>query len=130
MRSILMCSALLAAVFTVAGCNQASSPAAVQDGVAKARQSANEDNAKADQSEAKVDAKADATASEADQKADQKMAGAAYDTAVTEAEGAHKIATARCEAMSGDTQKACKDKADADLESAKASAKVDRAKHE
>jgi hypothetical protein len=125
-----MCSALLAAVFTVAGCNQASSPASVHEDVAKARDSASDQNAKADQNEAKVDAKADAEASKADQKADQRMAGAAYDTAVVEAEGTHKIASAKCESMSGDAQKACKERADADLATAKASAKAERDKHQ
>ena len=98
---------MLAAVFTVAGCNQASSPATVHDDVAKARDSA----------------------AEKDAKADQKMAGAAYDTAVTEAEGAHKVALARCESLSGNARSACKDQADAALESAKANAKAEKANH-
>jgi hypothetical protein len=50
-------------------------------------------------------------------------AAAEYDVAVAQADGQRKIAKEKCETMSGDAQKACKDQADADYESAKAQAR-------
>jgi hypothetical protein len=47
--------------------------------------------------------------------------------AVTEAEGRHKIASEKCDALAGDAQKACKDQADAALALTKANAKAARA---
>lgn len=47
--------------------------------------------------------------------------------AETEAEGAHKVALAQCEAMSGSAQKSCRDQADANYEVAKAKAEQARA---
>ncbi len=44
------------------------------------------------------------------------------DTAMAKAEGDHKVAIERCEAMAGDQQKACKEEADAQYEAAKAAA--------
>ncbi len=88
----------------LAACNKAESPAEVQHDVDKAVQSA--------------DRKTDA----ADQRADVKITDAAVDAALAGAEGDHKVALAKCEALQGDAQKACKSQADADLETAKANA--------
>jgi hypothetical protein len=46
------------------------------------------------------------------------------DSAVTEAEGETKIALAKCEALEGDAQKACKDTANAHLDAVKEKAKA------
>ena len=44
----------------------------------------------------------------------------------TDAEGAHKVALAQCEALSGANQRACRDQADAGYQQAKAQAKQER----
>jgi len=90
----------------LAACNKAESPAEVQHNVDQAVQSA--------------DRKTDA----AEARADVKITDAAVDAALTAAEGDHKVALAKCEALAGDAQKACKSQADADLEMAKANAKA------
>ena len=46
--------------------------------------------------------------------------------AVARAEATHKVATEKCEAMSGDAQDDCKTRADADLEKAKRDAEMRR----
>jgi len=54
------------------------------------------------------------------------VAGAetAYHVAVTAAEGEHRIAMEKCEAMSGSARVACREQADADLEAAKEEARA------
>jgi len=47
--------------------------------------------------------------------------------AETQAEGAHKVALAQCEGLSGAAQKSCRDQADASYEVAEAKAKQARA---
>jgi hypothetical protein len=115
-----------AALLALAGCQQASSPATVQNDVAKAQEKAASKDAKAQQEEAKTDASANGDVAKAEDKAEDKKAGSAYDTAVTEAEGQHKVDVAKCEGLSGDAKSACKDKADARLETAKANAKAEK----
>jgi hypothetical protein len=43
---------------------------------------------------------------------------------VTEAQGDTKVALAKCEALEGDAQKACKDKANAHMDAVKEKAKA------
>ena len=50
------------------------------------------------------------------------IAGA--EAAMAQAEGDHKVALERCEALPEDQQEACKDQADADFEAAKAAAET------
>lgn len=116
-------------VLALVGCNNAKSPASVQNDVAKASDSAAEKDAKAAKKEADTDASAGKDVGSAEQKADSRTASAAADTAVTEAEGENKVALAKCEALSGDRQQACKDKANAALDMAKAKAKQMKADH-
>ena len=115
------------AVLSLSGCQQASSPATVEDKVAKASEQAAQNDREARQSQARTDIDANADAAQAEQKAEDRKAGSAYDVAITEAEGTHQIAVEKCKAMSGDAQKACKDQADARLELAKANAKAAKA---
>src|SRR6185312_12329270 len=105
------------AMLGATACNRASDQATVANDVAKANDEAAKHDAKAEESQAKTDV------AKAQEKADDKKADSAYDTAVTEAEGAHKVAVEKCNALAGDAQKACKDKADARLQLAKANAK-------
>jgi len=114
-------------LLALAACNSAQSPVDVKHDVATASTAAAEKDAKANEAQADVNSAASKDLGEATQKADAKMTDAAADTAVTLAEGKHKIATAKCEAMAGDAQKACRDVADAALDMAKAKAKASKA---
>ena len=99
--TMLMAGALAA---TLGACNKAESPAETKADVAEAQSEATQDVA-----EAQADANKDAMENN-------------EDTAIAKAEGEHKIAIERCEALPGDQQKACKDEADATYEAAKAAA--------
>ena len=120
-------AAAAAAMLGVAGCNKAESPAKVDSDVAKAANTAAENDVKADEREAKVEASAGADVAKEQEKADAKTADAAADTAVTQAEGDSKVALQKCEALSGDAQKSCKEQANAALDEAKARAKAIKA---
>jgi hypothetical protein len=124
LRAIIGASALL---ISIAGCHQASSPATVDNNVASAREDAARNDVKVIQDQVKTDAAANADAADALQKAEIRRADSAYDVVVTEAEGRQKIALQKCDALAGDSQKACKDQADAALALTKANAKAARA---
>jgi hypothetical protein len=47
-----------------------------------------------------------------------------YNVAIAKADGNRKVALATCESQSGDSQKACKDQAEADYRTARADAKA------
>jgi hypothetical protein len=122
MRFAIVCALLIGAV-GLSACNKATSPDKVQADIAKASQEAAANNAKAEETQQKTEiqasdelakAKADAEAKAAD-----KSVGAVADAALVEAEGANKIALAKCEALEGDAQRQCKDKADAHLKTVK-----------
>lgn len=129
---------LAAAVFALAGCNRAESPAQVQQDVANAQAEGQRDitDAQADTQEELADAQRDATEGALDNDADQ-VADAAQDARETQAEGEfkvavaqaeadHRIAIEKCEALSGDAQADCKDRADQALENAKRQAEARR----
>ena len=115
-------TALAAALFLLGGCNRAESPGEVAHDTQKAQAEGQEDVAKAEQ-----DAASDQMA------ANQGMPGVEapsennYEIQVARAEADHKVAVERCEALSGDEQKACKDAADAQLDTSKAEAEQQRA---
>jgi hypothetical protein len=117
---------VVVAALALVGCQQASSPSAVDRDVSNAKATAQKEDTKASQDEAKTVASANADLSDAEHKADVKKTDSAFDVAVTEAEGRHDIAIARCNGLAGDQQKACKDQADAALDLAKANAKAQR----
>ncbi len=48
---------------------------------------------------------------------------AAYEVAIQQAEGAHRVAEERCDAMTGDARASCHERADADLERARTRAR-------
>jgi hypothetical protein len=124
MQKLFVSMVALLAVAMASGCNNAKSPDSVSNDVASAQAKrasevadAKEDAAKdANKAEAKVDDKANAL--------DNTNAKGAYDVAMAQADGDHKVATQKCEAVSGDAQKACKDQADAKYDLAKANAKA------
>jgi hypothetical protein len=98
--------ASLATLIVLSACNQAKSPGATANDVAAADQSANKEVADARR----------------DQQKD--MSSDAYDIAVAQADGDHKVSIQKCDALEGHDQKVCKDQADADYEAAKANAKA------
>jgi len=114
----------LMGVTLMSGCNNAKSPDSVANDVASAQQK---------EAAAVADARNDAAKSvdRAAEKVDEKAADlnnaqarGAYDVALAKTEGDRKIDLAKCDALAGDDQKRCKDRADADYEAAKAYAKV------
>lgn len=109
--------AAILGVLTAGGCSGNPRPvpaATVQKDLSSARQEAAEKNASA----ARGLAVADAGKVEAQ-----------YKARITAADGEHQIALVQCEALSGDTQRACRDQADAKFELAKANAKVAKIEH-
>jgi hypothetical protein len=123
MKANLLCLSAVAVMLALTGCNQAKSPDEVSKDVAKATASAEKADDKAAEKEAKADEKAtNGLANDLD-KASGKEINAAADDAVTQAEGDRKIALAKCEALAGDAQKACKDQADAEYKQVKERAK-------
>lgn len=112
------------AIAAASGCNNAKSPDAVASDVAAAQ-----GKAASEVADAKQDAAKNANAAEA--KVDDKTsdlnnvtAKGDYDVVMAKADGDHKIATEKCNALAGDAQKACKDQADAKYDLAKANAKA------
>jgi hypothetical protein len=124
MKLTLSCALLASALLGLAACNKADSPEKVQTDVAKASSDAVADNAKADENVKQVEAQAAKDRADADAKAADKSVGAIVDSAVVQAQGDTKIALAKCEALDGDAQKACKDKANAHMDAVNAKAKV------
>jgi len=127
MRLALSCALLASALLSLSACNKADSPEKVQADVAKAQSDAAVENAKADAKVKEVEAAAVKDRADAVAKVADKSVGAIVDSAVTEAEGETKVALAACQALEGDAQKACKDKADAHLDAVKAKAKAAKA---
>jgi hypothetical protein len=124
MRLALSCALIASALLGLSACNKAESPDKVQADVAKAKSDAAEDSAKADEKMKQVEAEAAKDRADAQAKAADKSVDAVVDSAVTEAEGETKVALAKCEALEGDAQKACKDKANAHMDAVKAKAKA------
>jgi len=119
MRLASSCAVLASALLALSACNKADSPDKVQADVAKAQSDAAEQNAKADAKVQQVEAEA------AKDRAD--AVAKVVDSAVTQAQGDTKIALAKCEALQGDAQQACKDKANAHLDAVNAKAKAAKA---
>ena len=57
-------------------------------------------------------------------RAEERVATAAFDQAVIDAEGVHRVSMAQCDALERDAQKTCKDTANATLAMAKAYARA------
>jgi colicin import membrane protein len=124
MKLALSCALLASALLGLSACNKAESPDKVQTDVAKAQGDAAEANAKADEKQKQVEAEAAKDRADAQVKAADKSVGAVVDSAVTQAEGETKVALAKCEALEGDAQKACKDQANAHMDAVKEKAKA------
>ena len=124
MRLALSCALLASALLGLSACNKAEAPDHVQADVAKAKSDAVEENAKADEKQKQVQAEAAKDRADAEAKAVDKSVGALVDSAVTQAQGETRVALAKCEALEGDTQKTCKDKANAHMDAVEEKAKA------
>ena len=124
MRAGFLLSAAAAAMLALSGCNKAESPDKVASDVAKATESAEKKDARAEERAEKTDAAVTNDLSKDVDKANAKEVRSAADDAIIQAEGENKIALAKCEALGGDAQKACKDQANSELDMVKQRAKA------
>jgi hypothetical protein len=111
-------------ILMMAGCNNAKSPDTVAKDVAAAEQKASTEVANSENTAAKDLGKA---ANRVDDKLiafNNDAAKDAYNIAIAKADGDRKVAVANCLAQSGDAQKMCKDRAEADYDAAKADARA------
>lgn len=116
------CAALL-----VGACNNAKSPSTVAKDVDTASQKAAKDTAQAEERAADKVGGADKDLQK-EQRNEQHVAAAQEENvAKTDAEGKRDVALAKCEALRGDQQQACKDHANAAYDMAVAEAKQERA---
>lgn len=112
------------AIALVGACNGAKSPDAVATDVATAQKQASAEVADARKDAAKEVDSASAKVDEKTKDLNAASAQGAYDVAIAKAEGDRKVALELCNAQSGEFQKACKDRAEAAYEQAKANAMV------
>jgi Tfp pilus assembly major pilin PilA len=112
------------ALSLLAGCNNPKSPDAQVKNVAAAEEVAAREQTEAEQKAVKQVAKAADSVADKTVALDNTAAKAAYDVQVATADGNHKIALEKCEALSGDSLRDCKEQADANYAVAKADAKA------
>jgi hypothetical protein len=124
MRSKFIIGIGILSISFIGGCDKAKSPDAVARDVAVAQQKTS-----AEVADSYKDASKDV--GNAADKVDNKLADLnnvaakdAYKVTLAQADGNHKVALAKCEALDGDAQKNCQHQADADYEAAKANAKA------
>jgi hypothetical protein len=117
---------MVAALALIAGCHRGKAPQATTQDIEVAQQEAQQEVAQA-RVEASKDIKsvAKVAGSSSKEVVEAKVTGS-YDVAMVKADGDHKIATEKCLTLQVDMQQACKNQADADYETAKASAKATR----
>ena len=124
MQKLMLSIVALLAVAAASGCDHAKSPDAVANDVAAAQAKRASEVADAKQDAAKDADKAEAKVDEKTTDLNNVDAKGAYDVAMAQADGDHKVALQKCDAFSGDSQKACRDQADAKYDLAKANAKA------
>lgn len=127
-QKVTVALAALAALLALSACERQKSAAEVHKDTAAAEQQAVDSTSKADdKAEQRI---ASARGDVRDEQRDLAHTAAAENEKVadTQADGAHKVALARCESLGGSAQKSCKNQADADYQAAKADAKQERAK--
>jgi hypothetical protein len=117
----------LLATLLLGACNQAKSPETVAADTASAQQKAQENNAATQQSANEKMGQANADVNKAQADAEHVDAVQQEKVANTDAKGAYDIAMARCEGLSGNDQRACKDQAKAAYDTALAEAKQTKA---
>ena len=109
MRATMLTLIGVASLGALGACNNAKSPDAAARDIAAADQSASHEVAQAQR----------------DQQKD--MSSDAYNVALAQADGDHKVALQKCDTLQGHDQQLCKDQADANYEAAKANAKATKA---
>jgi hypothetical protein len=124
MQKLFVSVVALFAVVLASGCNNPKSPDAVASDVAAAQTKRAAEVADAKQDAAKDTGNAEAKVDDKTVDLNNASAKGAYDVAMAQADGDHQVAVQRCDALSGDAQKACKDQADAKYDLAKANAKA------
>ena len=118
-RSAVVLAGILS-VFAVSACHRAQDPAQVDKDIAAARDKAADKTQNAEES-------ANSKIGSARNDAQHVAAVQNENVAEADADGAHKVALAACERLSGAEQTGCRDKADADYQVAKARAEQQRA---
>lgn len=118
---------LLSLTCALTACDRSKSTAEVAKDTSAAQQSAGDKVAAAQHQAAERVARARGDVREEQRDLNHVDAVESQKVAQTAAAGEHKVALARCEALSGSPQKSCKDQADADYEAAEARARQDRA---
>jgi hypothetical protein len=126
-RILLKLLMVVAAAFALSSCDHAKSAAQVATDTSAAEQKSAKETAEAERTAADKEANARNSVRKDEGELAHETAVQNQDIAEKEADGAHRVALARCEAMSGSAQQSCKDQADAQYEVAEAKAKLARA---
>jgi hypothetical protein len=124
MKRLTLSFVALLAIAAASGCNNAKSPDAVAKDVAEAQAKRASEVANAQHDAAKDSDKAEGKVDDKTVDLNNVNAKGAYDVAMAQADGDHQVALQKCDALSGDSQKACKDQADAKYDLSKANAKA------
>lgn len=124
MQKFMLSFVALLAIAAASGCHNAKSPDAVASDVSAAQAKRASEVADAKQDAAKDSNHAEAKVDDKTTDLNNVNAKGSYDVAMAQADGDHKVALQKCDALSGDPQKACKDQADAKYDLAKANAKA------
>jgi hypothetical protein len=122
-KSLLSLAAALIATCALSACNQAKSPDQVAKDTAAAEASANDHTAKVEEKAGEKLTSAQAVVQDEQQSADHTKAVQTEKVLTAQADGEHKVALAKCESMSGESQKACNAQADAAYQVAQDEAK-------
>ena len=121
---ILLIPTIAVTALVAGGCDRPKSPDAVARDVSAAQQKASAEVANSERDASKDVGTA---AEKVDAKLTDLNNAAARDSEkvdMAKADGDHKVALAKCNALGGDAQKKCKDMADADYDAAKANARA------
>ena len=116
----------LAALTLIAACHSHQTPQATAQDVEAAKQEAQRAVEEARKEATKDVKSAIKTGGGNPREVAQAKVTAAYDIAMIKAEGDHKVATEKCQTLQASMMQACKDQADAEYETAKATAKATR----
>jgi hypothetical protein len=123
MREYLM-PVFVVAALVLAGCNKSKSPEDVSKDIANAEQKASNEVTKSENRAQSALDKSYEKINDQEIKFNNDAAHQTYNVAVAKADGDRKVALATCESQSGDAQKACREQAEADYKTARASARA------
>lgn len=126
MQKLLLPAIGMIITILASGCNSAKSPAAVVNDVAAAQQQASTEVTDARKDAARNLVSAATNADGSSKNLNDVGARNAYDVAVAQADGDHNVAIQKCLALTGEAQKSCKERADAQYDQAKTHANVTR----